>query len=62
MSSVPKVKLNTGALIPAVGMNFNSSETHRLSLFMYVGLGGWGGVTKEERAGTVNWILTALEV
>jgi len=43
MSPVPKFKLNTGALIPAIG------------------LGGWGGVTKEERAGAVSWMLTALK-
>ncbi|PCH41513.1 Aldo/keto reductase [Wolfiporia cocos MD-104 SS10] len=43
MSSVPKFKLNTGALIPSVG------------------LGGWGGLTKEERAATVPWFVTALK-
>ncbi|KAL6299715.1 NADP-dependent oxidoreductase domain-containing protein [Sparassis latifolia] len=43
MSSVPYFKLNTGALMPAVG------------------LGGWSGVTKEQRAEATAWMLTALE-
>lgn len=42
MSSIPYFKLNTDAMMPAVG------------------IGGWGGRTKEERAGATAWLLTAL--
>ncbi|KAI0663245.1 Aldo/keto reductase [Cubamyces menziesii] len=43
MANVPRFKLNTGAMMPAVG------------------LGGWAGVTKEERANGWTFMLTALK-
>ncbi|KAL7282283.1 hypothetical protein ACG7TL_003753 [Trametes sanguinea] len=43
MANVPRFKLNTGALMPAVG------------------LGGWGGSTKEEREQAWTFMLTALK-
>ncbi|EED81456.1 predicted protein [Postia placenta Mad-698-R] len=42
MSTVPNFKLNTGSLMPAVG------------------LGCWGGFTKEDRVQAESWILAAL--
>lgn len=62
MSSVPKFKLNTGALIPAVGEDGEHLASGEYLLIGRTGLGAWSGTTKEERAVSVNWITTALKV
>jgi hypothetical protein len=62
MSSVPQFKLNTGAEMPAIGILTIFEYTILLSHHYEIGLGGWAGLTAEERKNAAEWMTPALKV
>ena len=54
--------LNTGAKMPAIGKSAFAKYDVPPDSLPYSALGGWAGVTEEERAAAREWLLTALKV
>lgn len=60
--SIPSLKLNTGATIPAIGMYDRHDRFEIGRLTISLGLGVFAGWEQSERDAAKDWILTALKV
>lgn len=63
MSVIPSLKMNTGAVVPAIGMRSDLYFTSRATqLELLLGLGCWAGNDPTDRENARSWFLSALKV